>query len=64
VKKINAWIAKCAEDIVLTGAESDHVRDLTNTNAKFRVVTLSAGFPERKGFLIANRTRVMEQAPV
>jgi Protein of unknown function (DUF4238) len=63
-EKINDWIARCAEDIVLTGAKNDYVRDLTKKNAKFRVVTQSARFPEGKGFLIANRTRVIEQAPI
>jgi hypothetical protein len=63
VERVNASIVKCAEDLVITGVESDYVRDLTSTYSRFRVETESARFREPKGFLIANRTRVIERKP-
>jgi hypothetical protein len=57
VLRINACIAKCAEDLVLGSVESDYARGLTARYSKFRVETESMRFREPKGFLIANRTR-------
>lgn len=61
IEQVNACVAKCAEDIVLTSGESDYVRDLTSKYSRFRVETQSAKFPANKGFLIASRTRVIER---
>src|SRR5256885_115640 len=61
VKRINIWIAKCAEDLVLCSDESDYVRDLTERYARFRVETESKVFRRGRGFVVANRTRVIER---
>jgi hypothetical protein len=61
VTRINICIVKCAEDLVLCGFENDYVRDLTRTYSAFRVETESARFKTSKGFLVSNRTRVIDR---
>jgi len=60
VQRINICIAKCAENLVLSSAESEYARDLTSRYSRFRVDTESRKIRERGGFLIANRTRCIE----
>ena len=60
VERVNAWIVKCAENLVLTGAESSYTQELAAWYSRFRVETELRRFREPKVFLIANRTRCIE----
>lgn len=61
VERVNAWTAKCAEDLVLGSAESDYARDLAARYSKFRVETESETFQEAGRHVIAHRTRCIER---
>jgi hypothetical protein len=58
---VNSCVAKCAEEIVIASSERDYVRNLTVKYSRFRVENESAKFRQSNGFLIANRTRVIER---
>ena len=60
VQRINTCIAKCAEDLVFSSAESDYVRDLSVRYSKFHVVAENKRFREPRRFVIATRTRCIE----
>jgi hypothetical protein len=61
VKKINVWIAKNAEDLVLCDGENDYVQELTKTYSKFRVENDSALFEHGRGYIVSNRTRIIKR---
>jgi hypothetical protein len=61
VHRINTAVAKCAEELVLASNDNKYVRELTEKYSKFRVEHQSARFSVPRGFLIQNRTRVVER---
>jgi Protein of unknown function (DUF4238) len=61
IERINVWVAKCAEDLVLCSGESEYVRDLTFKYAKYRVENEVSSIRQPKGFVLASRTRVVER---
>ena len=58
---INIIVAKCAEEIILTGGESEYVRQLAATYATFRVETEFKSYRTERGIALCHRTRVRER---
>lgn len=61
VERVNTWIARCAEDLVLASTESDYARDLAARSSRFRIVEEAETFREAGRYVIATRTRCIEQ---
>jgi Protein of unknown function (DUF4238) len=61
VERINTWVAKCAEDLVLCRTESHSVQNLAARCAKFRVENELTMRRQGRGFVLASQTRVRER---
>jgi hypothetical protein len=62
VRRINVITAKSAEDLILTGAESEYAASLATTYAKYHVETESEMTRMGNSYLIGHRSRVMPRA--
>jgi len=60
-RNVNVSIAKCAENLVFTGAEDDGIRRMVEKYAGFRVDVEFQKIPAPGGHYIASRTRTLER---
>jgi hypothetical protein len=64
IRRINVITAKSAEDLILTGEESDYGKHLATTYAKYHVEHESQMVRQGKAYLIGARSRVIPRKPI